>query len=488
MIRRIVLQDFLVHKHTEIELGEGLTVLAGPNNSGKSAVVEGLRCLASNPAPQYFIRHGAKEARVTVELEEGVRITWIRRPSYAMYEVRRPGEAEPQEYAKFGRTPPQDVLDLLRLDRVAVDDHGNDVDVHIGNQRAPIFLLDRPGTAAAAFFAASSESAYLLSMQKALKGRVQSAKQEDRLLSARLDGLAADLEAMAALPDAELAMEAAEAKLDEAEALGRMIPALEAHLASRRELQRRRELLTARSDRLERLETPPSPAPVRELARMLDSLRRLSRDAERLRGRAAGLVELRSPPELQPAAPLASQIRGRRRLEGNRRSLARRAEALAPLLPPPELEATRPMAGLMEALAAAMDRRSVLERRAGPLSGLETPPELADVDALSQRVSRLQELGGRLEVLRETSQVVSDVREPPSLQDVEELGRAVERLQALRDRRSVLQSELDDRREKLARLREQVAARLGEIELCPTCGQRLDAEAFLEREHEHGPA
>ena len=57
MIQRIILDDFLAHKHTELALGPGVTVLTGPNNSGKSAMVEALRCVATNPPPRHFIRH-----------------------------------------------------------------------------------------------------------------------------------------------------------------------------------------------------------------------------------------------------------------------------------------------------------------------------------------------------------------------------------------------------------------------------------------------
>ena len=84
MITTIVLENFMAHQRTELQLGPGVNVLTGPNNSGKSAVVEGLRCLAANPPPRHVIRHGAKEARVTVCLEDGTRIVWIRTKGAAM--------------------------------------------------------------------------------------------------------------------------------------------------------------------------------------------------------------------------------------------------------------------------------------------------------------------------------------------------------------------------------------------------------------------
>ena len=111
MIKKLILRDFMAHSHTELEFGPGMTVLTGPNNSGKSAIVEALRCVATNPAPYNFIRHGAKEARVVVELDSGHKVEWLRRKAYAMYYLHAPGEEEPREYAKFGRTPPEEILE-----------------------------------------------------------------------------------------------------------------------------------------------------------------------------------------------------------------------------------------------------------------------------------------------------------------------------------------------------------------------------------------
>ncbi len=39
MIRRITLVNFMSHSHTVIEPADGLTILTGQNNCGKSAVV-----------------------------------------------------------------------------------------------------------------------------------------------------------------------------------------------------------------------------------------------------------------------------------------------------------------------------------------------------------------------------------------------------------------------------------------------------------------
>jgi predicted ATPase len=36
MIKRITIENYMAHQHTTLELGPGVTVLTGPNNTGKS--------------------------------------------------------------------------------------------------------------------------------------------------------------------------------------------------------------------------------------------------------------------------------------------------------------------------------------------------------------------------------------------------------------------------------------------------------------------
>ncbi|MGE4558053.1 MAG: AAA family ATPase [Desulfovibrionaceae bacterium] len=486
MIKRIILKDFLVHRHTEIELGPGLTVIAGPNNSGKSAVVEGLRCLAANPVPQYFIRHGAKQARVSAELEDGVVVSWVRTPKYAIYEVLRPGEDEPQVYAKFGRTPPEDVLNLLRLDKVDVDDNpSNAVDVHIGNQREPVFLLDKPGTAAAAFFASSSESAHLLAMQKALKTRVQEAKKEDAFLASRLDGVCADLDAMADLPRTELNVEGAEGELAAIEALQRAIPDLASHVEARLRLARVRQKLAERCGSLAKTQPPPVAAPVALLARLLARLRGLGEEAVGLEARTAAFLRLTNPPRLADAAGLAAAIRTRRSLGGEEGRLAVRGNALSALEAPPKLLETEALAGVLDRLRRSGKRELSLARRQAPLSELGPPPTLAATENLAENLRRRAGLQRERDSFAGSVKALAVLQAPPDLEDLRPLARLMRRLSSLLEEREGLGKRLAAQQQTLENIVDRTARRLAEIGACPTCGQPLDAEAFLRREHGH---
>lgn len=114
MIRRIELTNFMSHEHTVIEPAEGLTVLVGPNNCGKSAVVNALQILCHNDNSTYVTRHGQRECFVRVETDGGHIIEWARKnsPRYTI-------DGEP--FDRLKSTLPQELFHTLRMPKVSSD-------------------------------------------------------------------------------------------------------------------------------------------------------------------------------------------------------------------------------------------------------------------------------------------------------------------------------------------------------------------------------
>ena len=448
MITRLTLTNFMAHAATVLDLPPGLSVLTGPNNTGKSAVVEALRCLTQNPAPHHVIRHGAAEARVTVTLSDGTEVTWVRRPRSAIYALTRPGAAEPEVFAKFGRTPPQEILDVLRLDLVPLES-GDPVDVHIGDQRQPIFLLNQPGTVIAGFFAASSESAHLIAMQNRLTDRVRKTKGEVRRLEGRLGAIAAALDKLAPLPDLEYRLSAADALETALAALERDMPALERTLAERRRLRGRLDRL-ARADRLlSRLEPPPALTPTEGLARGLERQRTLTAVRDRMAGRDAVLERLAPPPPLAETANLAARAGELARTARAGRGQAAKAAVLDRLQAPPTLADTAALAGVLAALAATRQALASRRRAVGRLAGLTPPPEAAATRPLAELAAAL--VAARADV-------------------------------------TAARADVAERRQRLDDSEARIAARIATLGVCPLCGARLSTADFLGTGHRHaGP-
>ena len=78
------------HEHSVFELTEGLNVLVGPNNCGKSAVVTALQILCYNDTSTFVLRHEARECSIQVESGDGHVVRWARKKSGSPWSFSRP--------------------------------------------------------------------------------------------------------------------------------------------------------------------------------------------------------------------------------------------------------------------------------------------------------------------------------------------------------------------------------------------------------------
>jgi energy-coupling factor transporter ATP-binding protein EcfA2 len=69
------IQNFQSIKDQTIVL-DGLTVITGPNNSGKTAVMRAIQGVFNNPPAGSLVRHGATHLTVTLEFDDGNTIIW----------------------------------------------------------------------------------------------------------------------------------------------------------------------------------------------------------------------------------------------------------------------------------------------------------------------------------------------------------------------------------------------------------------------------
>ena len=84
-----------------------------------------------------------------------------------------------------GRRPDQ-LNALLRMPRVDVKEGSDSFDVHLGEQKAPIFLLDETGSKVATFFAFVSDAFYLVQMQEQHRKNEREKKSLQGTLSQRI--------------------------------------------------------------------------------------------------------------------------------------------------------------------------------------------------------------------------------------------------------------------------------------------------------------
>jgi exonuclease SbcC len=323
---------------------------------------------------------------------------------------------------------------------VELETRKDSVDVHLGNQRDPVFLLNQPDSVMAEFFAASTESAHLLAMQNALKMRVRDAKREERGLDEQADRVGSDLDRLAPLPDIARRMEEAE-DLDRAAAgLERAIPALEAGLAEHR-----------------------------ALVAALD------------RERAAGSVleGIQPPPPVQDVARLKRYIASMGTVSAQRGKAARTAGALAGLATPPDTADTAPLRHVLRDLAvtgATLHRASVHQ---AALAGLAVPPDREDTARLAGIVDELYVLRARAGRLARLEAVLGKIAEPPAPAPLDGLGGTVAELIGLTGKISERQTELNDLETDLRSVVVAMEERIQALGCCPVCGGELTTGSFL---------
>lgn len=133
-IKRLVIDNFQSHQHTEVEFGSGLNVVVGPSDFGKSALVRALRWVLYNePRGANFIRAGAKVCKVKVEMDEGAIVTRLRSTTGKnQYLLKRPGEDE-LVFEGFGNEIPVEIIQATGIRKIVIDERSK-VELNLGAQ------------------------------------------------------------------------------------------------------------------------------------------------------------------------------------------------------------------------------------------------------------------------------------------------------------------------------------------------------------------
>lgn len=170
-IRGIYLNNVMSHENTFIPLSKGVTALIGDNDIGKSAVVSGLRALLYGEGTESLIRHGSDKAMVSLDLgEEGL----------LSYERFKKG-AKKTRYAlvkRDQRDPVHESIEAQVPDWLAALGFGleEDLDIQLGHQKRPVFLLNEPDTRRASILSVGKEASWITAMRKQYKDDVKQDK------------------------------------------------------------------------------------------------------------------------------------------------------------------------------------------------------------------------------------------------------------------------------------------------------------------------
>jgi exonuclease SbcC len=357
------------------------------------------------------------------------------------------------------------------------------IDIHLGNQRQPIFLLDRPGSHAAGFFAASTEADYLLKMQQLLKGKIEQGKRDRKRLDAELIILDRQLDHFQPLDDLEVHINQAENLYLAILETGRQLPILEEAINLQQQTQVKLHLKEQAAAGLGLLENPPELEDATGLSLLLAELTDTTKQRHLEGARISELTPLTSPPALLPTAALETvlvQIRATQNLYKMNQTKSR---LLAPLTPPPETAEVEKLQELLQIFQETLAQHAALRKRQTILLSAAEPPQLEATAALESLILQLDREQNRQERQERATLLLVGLQLPPENAPLRDLENSLDTLKQTVTEVSGQQAYLADLSMHLDHKKVEIQAYLQDTGLCPLCGSPLDLGHFLENRH-----
>lgn len=181
-IERLKVNNFQSISNADLELGS-FTVIVGPSNSGKSALLRALRAVVRNVNSPSAVRVGHKVFTAAVEYS-GHQVSIERGKSQSTYRAVLPSGSE-EVYTKAGRAVPEDVQKILDLPLP------EGPDLVFSTQIDPPFLLAETGSVAAKMLGDLTNVSKLHAAAKEANRRrleaskIKSIREEDALATAQ---------------------------------------------------------------------------------------------------------------------------------------------------------------------------------------------------------------------------------------------------------------------------------------------------------------
>ncbi len=478
MIRKIVLSNFMAHAHTELKLADGLTVLVGPNNIGKSTVAVALKILARNTNSNFVMQHEQKDCSISVETSEGYSIQWIKRksPSYII-------NGQAKDRLGRGGTPPE-LDETLRLAPVEFED--KDFEPHFGDQKSPIFLINRPPSQIAQFFSTTSDAEKLVAMQRLHQKHRTEAQNTAKMLSTKNEAIQHSLDALEVLPKLESEFAILERVALSIESLAKEITNIENLIRSYAEVTREWQFEQQRTTCL----TPLQPMPVIQPTEHLESVAtqwtitmqnhlRFDETIQMLKGLAA----TPTMGDEKPLAKIANDLgKAFEKFEYWRECVIANAE----LFPPSQFTRTDHLQSAVDGILELETETQKLFEIKQAASKLAESPTLVPEDGLGKMICKLVEVSFdhlRLEAFLENLMELHPITATP---DDLPLRDAILALEKTKEQFTNNQSLLENVHESIAALEFESERWLSTKPTCSTCGAELSADSIRYKMHRHG--
>lgn len=154
-IKAVRLRNFQSHKDTYVEFSDGLNIIVGESNNGKTAIIRGIMWAIDNqPLGTDFIMAGQKDCIVRIEYDDGTYIERGRNTTdtgyYQIGYFDENGALQDATYRGFTNAIPVEVINTHQMPKVNIT---KDIETHLNvlsQLDAPFLLTESPQVKAAA--------------------------------------------------------------------------------------------------------------------------------------------------------------------------------------------------------------------------------------------------------------------------------------------------------------------------------------------------
>jgi exonuclease SbcC len=120
-IKEVTVENFQSHHHTHIKLNQGINILSGSSNHGKSAILRAIKWVITNdPSGTDFITLGKDQCRVSLKFSNGYEVirTKSRSGNVNTYDILKENErVTGSPLTGFGTSVPEIVRSAMEINR-----------------------------------------------------------------------------------------------------------------------------------------------------------------------------------------------------------------------------------------------------------------------------------------------------------------------------------------------------------------------------------
>lgn len=110
------IDNYQIIKHADITFKDGLTLLTGKSNNGKSSIFKAFKQLVYNTPGTDFIKHGAPSTHLKLTLTNAYDIVYTKSTNGASYTYSTP-TSQPITISKLGTTQPEVISNLTNINK-----------------------------------------------------------------------------------------------------------------------------------------------------------------------------------------------------------------------------------------------------------------------------------------------------------------------------------------------------------------------------------